>query len=163
MSEVHNAHSDKNLYFTEQWVGAPGNITTDVPFHIGHLIIGATRNWAKTVLEWILASNSKYEPHTDNGGCTLCLGAVTVDGNKVKRNPAYYIIAQAAMFVRPGAVRVASNSVKGLPSVAFKNLNRKIVLIVLNETKNKKLFSVKYNNRFFNVSLNSNAAATLIW
>jgi len=163
LSKVHEAHPDKNLYFTEQWVGGPGNINTDFPFHVEHLIIGATRNWAKTVLEWNLAANSKYEPFTDRGGCKTCLGAVTIDGNEVKRNPAYYIIAQASKFVRPGSVRVASNSNIDLPNVVFKTPDGKLAMVVINRTKNKKDFTVNCNNKAFQVSLNSNAAATLVW
>jgi glucosylceramidase len=33
----------------------------------------------------------------------------------------YYIIAHASKFVRPGAVRISSDNVAGLPNVAFKN------------------------------------------
>ena len=72
------------------------------------------------MLEWNLAANSRWEPHTDRGGCNRCVGAVTIDGNQVTRNPAYYITAHAAKFVRPGSVRIASNALPTLPNVAFK-------------------------------------------
>ena len=65
-----------------------------VVWHTENLIIGASRNWCRTVLEWNLAANSALEPHTD-GGCTECLGALTIDGDQVVYNPAYYIIAHA--------------------------------------------------------------------
>jgi glucosylceramidase len=76
LSEVHRAHPDKNVYFTEQWVGASSNIKREMNFHVRNLIIGATRNWSRNVLEWNLAADSKYQPHTDRGGCDRCLGAV---------------------------------------------------------------------------------------
>jgi glucosylceramidase len=81
MSVVHEAHPDKALYFTEQWVGGPGDLRTDLAWHTRELTIGATRHWSRTVLEWNLASGPRYEPHTP-GGCTTCLGTVTIDGNK---------------------------------------------------------------------------------
>ena len=28
MSQVHTKHPDKDLYFTEQWMGAPGEVGT---------------------------------------------------------------------------------------------------------------------------------------
>ncbi|WP_431216547.1 glycoside hydrolase family 30 protein [Puia sp. P3] len=74
LSLVHDAFPDKNLYFTEQWVGAPGDFKKDIPEHIGKLIIGAPRNWCKTVIEWNLTSNPSLQPHTDRGGCDRCLG-----------------------------------------------------------------------------------------
>lgn len=85
LSKVKEAHPDKNLYFTEQWFGAPGNLHRDFVNHIQNLTIGATRNWSKTVLEWNITSNSELTPFTDRGGCSKCLGAVTVDGDVVKR------------------------------------------------------------------------------
>lgn len=162
LSKVHDAHPDKNIYFTEQWVGAPGNMAGDFPFHVKHLIIGATRNWAKTVLEWNLAADGNYKPHTP-GGCDRCLGAITIEGNKVTRNPAYYIIAQAAKFVRPGSVRIASNEIDGLANVAFKTPEGKTVLIVLNFGKEQKAFTVALKNEKTSYSLAPNAAATLVW
>jgi len=162
LSKVHEAHPDKNIYFTEQWVGAPGNMAGDFPFHVKHLIIGATRNWAKTVLEWNLAADGNYKPHTP-GGCDRCLGAITIEGNKVTRNPAYYIIAQAAKFVRPGSVRIASNEIDGLANVAFKTPEGKIVLIVLNTGKEQKAFTMTLKNEKSAYSLAPNAAATIVW
>ena len=119
LSKVHDAHPDKNLYFTEQWVGAPGNMAGDLLWHVRTLIIGGSRNWCRTVLEWNLAANPQNNPHTD-GGCTECLGAITINGNEITRNPAYYIIAHASKFVSPGSIRVASNMVSDLDNVAFK-------------------------------------------
>src|SRR5690606_19475120 len=65
LSEVHQAFPDKNIYFTEQWIGAPGSLEGDLSWHIKNLIVGATRNWAKTVLEWNLTSNPELTPYTD--------------------------------------------------------------------------------------------------
>ena len=55
LTDVHEAYPDKNLYFTEQMVveraDRPGiNISSPVR----RLIIGATRNWSRNVLEWNL-------------------------------------------------------------------------------------------------------------
>jgi glucosylceramidase len=73
LAKVHDAYPDKNLYFTEQWIGAPGNLRGDLNWHVKTLIIGATRNWSRTVLEWNLSSNPELKPHTDRGGCDRCL------------------------------------------------------------------------------------------
>ncbi len=162
LSAVHDSFPDKNLYFTEQWVGGPGNFSKDIPEHIRKLIVGATRNWCKTVIEWNLAADSAYLPHTDRGGCDRCLGAVTIDGDRVRRNPAYYIIAHAAKFVRPGSVRIASNSDESLPNVAFKTPGGKVVLIVLNNTQAQKSFTIDYKNRRIHPSLNPGAVATYV-
>lgn len=162
LTSVHNAHPHKNLYFTEQWIGAPGNLKADLAWHIKNVIIGAMRNWCKVALEWNLASDSKLAPHT-TGGCTECLGALTIDGDTVKRNPAYYIIAHAAKFIRPGSVRIYSQQPASLPNVAFKLPGVKIVLIVLNETDAETNFWIRQGTKSIPVKLNGGAVGTFLW
>nr|MBD3621339.1 glucosylceramidase [Sunxiuqinia sp.] len=161
LTQVHDAYPDKNLYFTEQWVGAPGKFEDNLPWHIKNLIIGASRNWCKTVLEWNLAADPNQDPHTE-GGCTRCLGALTI-GDEVIRNVAYYIIAHASKFVRPGSVRVGSNDLEGLPNVAFETAEGKIVLIVMNESANQQEFAIKDGENTVNVKLNAGDVATYVW
>ncbi len=160
LAKVHDAYPDKNLYFTEQWVGAPGNFEGDFTWHIRNLIIGAPRNWCRTVLEWNLSSNPQLKPYTDRGGCSECLGAVTIDGNQVTRNPAYYIIAHASKFVRPGSVRIQSNIPGTLNNVAFKTLEGHIVIIVQNDKKDPCEFEVKYSDGSFRANLKGGSVAT---
>jgi len=159
LSLVHNAHPDKNLYFTEQWVGAPGSFPDDLKWHTANLIIGASRNWCKTVLEWNLAANSNLEPHTD-GGCTQCLGGLTIDGDVVTRNPGYYIIAHASKLVRPGSVRIESNIAGDLTNVAFEVPDGSIVIIVLNNSAENKSFNIKIGDQKVTSSLQAGAVGT---
>ena len=144
LSWLHERHPDKNLYFTEQWVGAPGKFEEDFSWHIRTLIIGGTRNWCRNVLEWNLSNNPTLTPFTDRGGCSQCLGAVTIDGNQITRNPAYYSIAHASLLVRPGSVRVYSDYYENLPNVALTRPDGKKVLIVQNNTDTEKVFRIKH-------------------
>jgi glucosylceramidase len=162
LTTVHDSFPSKNLYFTEQWVGAPGNLAGDLSWHIKNLVIGATRNWSRNVLEWNLASDPSYDPHTV-GGCDRCLGTVTIDGNSYTRNPAWYILAHCAKFVRPGSVRVASNLPEGLPNVAFRTPDGRKVIIVLNESGKLKNFNLRFNGKTAALSLDKGAVATCIW
>jgi glucosylceramidase len=162
ISQVHDAHPNKNLYFTEQWVGAPGNFKKELDWHIENLIIGAPRNWCKTVLEWNLAANEKLEPHTDRGGCDRCLGAVTISGDQVTREPAYYIIAHASKFVRPGSIRVESNLPEGLPNVAYTTPNGNVVAIIQNTSKEQKTVDVAAGKKTTTITLKAGAVATLV-
>jgi glucosylceramidase len=162
LTAVHDAYPSKNLYFTEQWVGGPGNLAEDLKWHVENLIIGATRNWCRNVLEWNLASDPSYDPHTD-GGCDRCLGTVTISGSTVKRNPAYYILAHAARHVRPGSVRVSSTLQGNLPNVAFLTPDGKKVLIVVNTAPSKKNFNVRFRGNTLQLSLDGGAVGTWIW
>jgi len=162
LSDVHTQHPDKNLYFTEQWVEANSEFGGNLNWHMRELIIGATRHWCKTVLEWNLAANSNLEPHTE-GGCTECLGALTIDGNTVKRNVAYYIIAHASKFVRPGSQRISSNYATELPNVAFKTPSGNIVVIVVNNTATDKSFNIKTPDESVSTTLEAGAVGTFVW
>jgi glucosylceramidase len=161
LSQVRDAYPEKAIYFTEQWIGAPGNFAGDLKWHIETLIIGATRNWSRNVLEWNLAADDYYQPHTD-GGCSTCLGAITVN-SAVKKNTAYYIIAHASKFVRPGSVRIASNQISDLPNVAFKAPNGKKVLIVLNKSSITQPFNIQFKNKSVSTSLKAGSVATYVW
>jgi len=162
LTVVHNAHPDKNLYFTEQWVGAPGNLKEDLAWHVRTLIIGGTRNWCRNVLEWNLAADPGNNPHTI-GGCTECLGMITINGNVVTRNPAYYILAHAAKQVRPGSVRIGSNTSDTLPNVAFTTPEGKKVLIVQNNSGGTKKFNIQCEHQTATASLDKGAVGTFVW
>ncbi|MGC1471577.1 MAG: glycoside hydrolase family 30 beta sandwich domain-containing protein [Psychroserpens sp.] len=162
LSLVKNAHPDKNIYFTEQWIQAPGNFEEDIRWHFRELIIGATRNWSKNVLEWNLAANPNNGPFTD-GGCTQCLGAVTIDGNNVTRNSAYYIIGQAAKFVPVNSIRIESNYITDLPNVAFLTPNDEIVVIVLNNTDTQKTFNINVQSEPITTILPAGSVGTYVW
>ena len=162
LSLVHNAHPDKNLYFTEEWIGAPGDLASDLKWHMHNLIIGGTRNWCKNILEWNLAADQNYEPHTD-GGCTQCLGGITINGNTIIRNPGYYIVAHASKFVRPGSKRIYSSLPEDLSNSAFETPEGKIVVIVLNNSVLEKSFSIKNKDSYIITSLPGGAAGTYIW
>ena len=159
---VHDAFPTKNLYFTEQYTPSNGGFGGDLSWHITNLIVGATRNWCRNVLEWNLATDESFGPHT-NGGCSTCKGAITVSGSSATRNVSYYIIAHAAKFVRPGAVRIASDNASSMPNVAFKNIDGTKVLIVLNPSSTTQTFNIKYDGKTAPTTLNGGAVATYVW
>lgn len=119
LSTVHIA-TGKNVYFTEQYTGSNGSFLGDLGWHMQNVMIGGTNNWAKVALEWNLANDPNYGPHTD-GGCTTCLGAVTVGSGTFTKNVAYYIVAHLSKFVRPGAVHVSTSGTSTLFATGFVN------------------------------------------
>ncbi|MDF7814786.1 glycoside hydrolase family 30 beta sandwich domain-containing protein [Hymenobacter sp. YC55] len=162
LTTVHDAYPGKNVYFTEQWTQAPGNFAADVTWHANNLLIAAPRNWSRNVLEWNLANDAAFGPHT-TGGCTQCLGAITISANTVTRNPAYYSVAHASKFVRPGSVRVATNVPPNLPNVAYKTPNGKRVLMVVNTGSTLQKFNIQFKGKEVSTSLYGGAVATYIW
>jgi glucosylceramidase len=163
MSKVRETHPDKAIYFTEQWTSGEGDFAGDLQWHVKNLIIGAFRNWSRNVLEWNLAADPQFNPHTSDGGCTLCQGALTIGDNTVTRNVSYYVIAHASKFVPDGSVRIESNMIDGIPNVAFITPAGKKVLIALNDTASEKNFSVRFYEKSFTASLAKGSVATFVW
>ena len=161
LSTVHNAFPDKNLYFTEQWTGAKESFDDNLKWHVKNVIIGTIRNWGKVVLEWNLANDANFNPHTP-GGCSECKGAITLDGG-VKRNPSYYIVAHASKFVSPGSVRIGSNIAGNFYNAAFKTPGGKKVLIVENDGTSEASFNIRFNGQWATSSLAGGAVGTYVW
>jgi glucosylceramidase len=163
MATVRNAHPTKNIYFTEQWTGANGSFDGDLKWHVKNVIIGTMRNWSKVALEWNLAADPNYNPHTP-GGCTECKGALTITTTgAVAKNVAYYIISHASKFVPAGSVRIASNTPTGLPNVAFRTPEGKKVVVLLNELTVEASFNIKFNGSWALATLAPGAVATYVW
>lgn len=163
MSTVKNA-TNKNVYFTEQYTGSGGNFGGDFGWHMQNVVIGSTTNWSKTVLEWNAANNPSFGPRTP-GGCTTCLGAITVNNStSYTRNVAYYIIGQISKFVKPGAVRIGASSTSGsILSVAFKNPDGTTALVIYNTSGSSNTIKVVSGSSAFNYAVPGSSAVTFNW
>lgn len=163
-SKVHDAFPSKDAYFTECSGGdwAP-NFADNLVWNVRTLIVGATRNWARGVLLWNLALDELHGPYT--GGCTNCRGVVTINSlsGAVTRNVEYYALAHASRFVKPGARRIGSTTgIQGLESVAFRNPDNSMALIVVNTAAEARRFAVRWGaaGEGFVYSLPKSAVAT---
>jgi len=164
LTTVHNAFPHKNIYFTEQMViDRPHDPILHIAEPEAGLIIGATRNWSRNVLLWNLAADPQFGPHTNDGGCPICEGAVTLDGDTVTRNVAWYVVGQASMFVPPASVRIESSVVEGLPNVAFRTPGGRNVLIVANTSRSVRQFQIRWHGKTAAASLDAGSVATYVW
>lgn len=189
MGLVHLSRPDKNLYFTEQMVVEdPNSSEIRIAYNVNRLIIDPMRYWSKNVVLWNLAADPLNDPHTDNGGCSMCQGAITIDGNNVTKNIAYYTIAHASKFIRPGSYRIHSTHTGDksihlyqdeqrpevyrvgltqntdlLPNVAFETPENKIVLIVANNKWETSSFKIQYQGKYTKISLAPGSVGTYVW
>lgn len=163
LGTVHNLFPNKNVYFTEQWTSSTGNFSGDLDWHVKNIVIGSMRNWSRNALEWNVANDASFGPHTP-GGCTQCKGAVTITGgSSYDKNVAYYIIAHASKFVPANSQRIASTQGDNLSTVAFRTPQGKTVLIVQNSNTGDKTFNIKYNQKTASVTMPGISAATYIF
>ncbi|MGC9199783.1 MAG: glycoside hydrolase family 30 beta sandwich domain-containing protein [Acidobacteriaceae bacterium] len=169
-SEVEAAYPSYGAWFTECSGETTGTFNGDLGWGMENLIIGATRNYAKSVSEWNIALDQNSGP--TNGGCTDCYGFVTINTSvtpaTVTPTTSYYLYGQANGVI-PGAYRVESNSAAigagGIEDVAFQNPDGSMVLIVYNDGSAASTFDVNWapNNTNFTYTLSGQSAATFYW
>jgi glucosylceramidase len=110
-----------------------------------------------------LAADENQEPHTDRGGCTRCLGAITIQGDSITRNPAYYIIAHASKFVPPGSVRIDSNQEGNILNVAYTTPDNKTVVILQNKNNKRVTVELVKEEEKLQITLGEKDIGTLVW
>jgi glucosylceramidase len=164
LTDVHNQYPNKDLYLTEQSVTEqPGGATIGIAEPVSEVLIGATRNWARNVLLWNLAADPHAGPHTNDGGCTGCFGAITLNGDQATLNVAYYALAHFSKFVRPGSVRIGSSELEQLSTAAFLTPGGKIVLAAANTGNFPKTFVIGYHGKFLQTTMPSESVGTYVW
>ena len=190
MTLVHDFRPDKDIYFTEQMIvdRSEGPVSTQIAPSVKRMIVDMPRNWSRTVFLWNLAADPQANPHTGNGGCPFCFGAITLDGDNVERNLAYYVVAHASAAVPAGSVRVRSTAPEDpasflfedeqnpdvmrlmryehsgvLPNVAFKTPDGRVVLIVTNTSSRGQRVKIQFNGQFADTFLPAGAVGTYQW
>jgi glucosylceramidase len=173
-TDLHDAFPDKGVWFTE-CSGSHGPsdppaqaFSDTLKWHTRNLVMGVTRDWGKSVVNWNLALDPSGGPH--NAGCDTCSGVVTVGpGQTVTRNAEYYTLGHLARFVRPGARRIASTSFGTtgwngqIMDVAFRNPDGSTALLVHNENDDPRTFAVTQGASSFEYTLPGGALATFTW
>jgi glucosylceramidase len=172
-TDLHRAFPAKGIWFTECSgshgpTDPPAQVFSDtLKWHTRNLVLGVTRNWGKTVVNWNLALDPDGGPH--NGGCDTCTGVITVGpGQEVTRNAEYYTLGHLARFVRPSAQRIASTSFGTtgwngqIMDTAFRNPDGSIALVA-HENDDPRTFTVAQGGQSFTYTLPGGALATFTW
>ena len=190
MTQMHDYRPDKDIYFTEQMVvdRSGGPVTAQIAPSAKRMLVDIPRNWSRDVILWNLAADPEANPHTGNGGCPFCFGAITLDGNNVERNLAYYVVAHASAAVPAGSLRIRSTAPDDpagflfedeqapgvmrflrydhagvLPNVAYRTPDGRVVLIVTNTSSSAQRVKIQYNGQFADVRLPAGAVGTYAW
>lgn len=189
MTTVHDMRPDKDIFFTEQMIiDRTGNATATIAPVVERVVVNVVRNWSTNVVLWNLAADTDAGPHTDNGGCPFCHGAITIAGDNWHKNIAFYGLAHATEFVPAGSYRISSTSAadKGtilfedeqapgtmravdyehsgvLPNVAFETPDGRIVLVVANTRSSAETVWVRYRGRCCEIPVSSGSVVTVEW
>ncbi|MNN62581.1 O-Glycosyl hydrolase family 30 [compost metagenome] len=128
----------------------------------GRNMIGDFNNWMEGYLDWNLVLDETGGPNHVNNLCDAPVIADTETG-EIHYNSSFYYIGHFSKFVRPGAIRIGHTLQREeLLSVAFRNEDGSIALIVMNETDEDCQFTLGHNSQIAVTKLPAHSIATYI-
>jgi glucosylceramidase len=168
-STVESQYPSYGAYETEcsgsQSSNNANTFSDTLDWEVANLVVNGIRNYAKSVVTWNMALDPSGGPSMN---CTTCTALVTVNNSSgtAAYNAEYYSLGQVSKFVKPGAVRIGSNTFGSgsVQDVAFQNPDGSTALVVLNsDTSNSHTFGVSENGQSFSYTLPAGAVATFTW
>jgi glucosylceramidase len=168
---VHALFPEAGIWFTECTGITQFPVFGDnLGWNMHNLLIGATRQWARSVVLWNMALDQNSGPVNGppDSGCKNCRGVVTIDWSttpaRVRYEVEYYALGHASKFVVPGAHRIDSNFAGPVENVAFRNPDGSIALVAYNSDRTSpRTFSVGWRGQVFSYTLPPGAVATFKW
>lgn len=163
VGKVHEMFPDKHLLFTEGCQEGGVHLGSwDTGERYGRNMIGDFNNWMEGYLDWNLVLDETGGPNHVNNLCDAPVIADTVTG-EVHYNSSFFYIGHFSKFVRPGAVRIGHElTASSLSSVAFRNEDGSIILIVMNETDEDQSFTIGASGELAETEMPAHSIATYI-
>jgi O-glycosyl hydrolase len=100
MTDIHNKHPDKRVYFSEG---------SEFKLRGAHQIVEIFNNWASTYNAWVTILDTKLEPNAGPFKGHPTMIQLHPETQKVTKSFEYYMTGQFSKYIRKGAVRVKSN------------------------------------------------------
>lgn len=125
-------------------------------------IIGCLNNWVDGWVDWNMVLDRQGGP---NWKKNWCIAPVIVDPEKdeVYLTPLYYVMAHFSKFIRPGAAVLAvDNKEKDLMITAALNPDQSVAVVVFNQEKAAKSFTLSVGETQKNMVIEAQALQTII-
>jgi len=125
-------------------------------------IIGCLNNWVDGWVDWNMVLDRQGGP---NWKKNWCIAPVIVDPEKdeVYLTPLYYVMAHFSKFIRPGAaVLEVDNKEKDLMITAALNPDQSVAVVVFNQEKEAKSFTLTVGETKKNMVIDAQALQTII-
>ncbi len=163
---VNEMFPDKNLIFTEgckEAFNAERYNAWELGEYYANAMIKDFNNGVNAWTDWNIFLDEKGGPnHKDN----FCFAPVHVNTktNEIIYTNAYYYIGHFSKFIRPGARRLAcASSRSNIQATAFKNIDGKISVIVMNETEKEVKYTIQMNAYSVSVVAPAHSIQTIVY
>jgi glucosylceramidase len=171
MTKVHNTYPDKEIWFTEgcatTWAGAifrDYNSYQGSFLNFAYSMINIQRNWCQAMMMYQIALDPDHGPAVFAPPTNY--GMVTIDpkDGSITYRPEYYTLGHVSKFVYPDAYRIESDQYDGdIESVAFKNPDGSIVLVLSSRFSSAKDVKVKWGTQSFDYTVPGESMVTFKW
>ncbi|MBL7471242.1 glycoside hydrolase family 30 protein [Robertkochia sediminum] len=125
-------------------------------------IIGCLNNWVDGWVDWNMVLDTQGGP---NWFENWCVAPVIVDPEKdeVYYTPIYYTMAHFSKYIRPGAkVIKADKTDDGLMVTAAQNPDNSIAVVLFNEGKDARSFTLKLGEKQKDITISGQAVQTVL-
>lgn len=145
-TEVYDAFPGKEVHFTE---GSGGDWVPPFEQAFSNVMrtgIEILRNYSKSFVLWNMALDENNGPAVPGFGKSTCRGIVKIDQvtKELTYTLDYYALAHFSKCIRPKAVRIASSTSNELiRSVAFKNTDESIAIVLFNDSEKSENVDLK--------------------
>lgn len=173
LTMVHNRFPEKHLVFTEgcvELVNHSGHTSSNNGIGAwkhgetyGRNIINDFNNYNEAWIDWNLVLNEEGGPNYVGNYCEAPI-IINRKTDKVEYNWSYYYIGHFSRYIKPGAVRISclNDTEKKVYSVAFKNPDGEIVVVVQNELNRRHRLTLAIDGMGINTELPPHSITTFI-
>jgi O-glycosyl hydrolase len=162
MSRLKKLYPDKDIHLTEhsEW-GASGMWNIQDYF----------LNWSRSYCYWVPMTTINLEEHNQGPYNNIAELSPTlfiergIEASDMHVTPEFYLLSQFSKFIRPGAVRIECNrgSGKKITSVVFRNCDRSMVQVLVNQTNAEQKFTTVVGSSCFKGDLPAGTVGTYMW
>lgn len=173
LTMAHEIYPKQHLIFTEgcvELVNNSGSTSSKAGIGAwkhgeiyGHNMINDFNNYAEGWVDWNLVLDENGGPNYAGNYCEAPVMLNTQTG-EVVYNISYYYIGHFSKYIKPGAKRVLclNDSDKGIYSVAYKNPDGQIIVVVQNELNKRNRIALAIDGKGTNTEVPPHSITTYI-
>ena len=124
-------------------------------------IIGSLNHWVEGWVDWNMVLDTKGGPNWANNWCIAPI-IVDPDNDEIYVTPLYYTLSHFSRFIRPGAKRIGVNCTDEDLMVTALEDNKNRIVVIFNPSKEARTYTIQFDNRSTDLSINPQAIQTII-